>query len=356
MAAKLGLTARVGAFILIKKLGILLLLLVALAAGALYWAWQLPLQNNAVVRLEIQAGQSLAVLAPKWQNEGWLPNAWLLRLQARVLGFKSLRQGEFDLPVGLNGEGFLAFLQSATPVAHKITLVEGRPLREALAVISAEPALVQDISPLTLESVAQRLGLEGSAEGWIYPDTYVFFRGEKVSTLLTQAHQRLHKVLMQSWQQRAPNLPYKTPYEALIMASIVEKETAVAQERPQIAGVFVRRLEKNMRLETDPTVIYGLGADFDGNLKRVHLQDGSNPWNTYRHFGLPPSPIALAGKEAIEAALHPASGNELFFVARGDGSHVFSATLEAHNQAVREYQLKRVNNYRSTPQARKDPQ
>lgn len=328
----------------------------ALVAGALYWAWHLPLQNSAVVRLEIQAGQSLASLSPKWQAEGWLPNARLLRLQARVLGFKSLRQGEFDLPVGLDGEGFLAFLQSATPVTHKITLVEGRPLREALALITADPHLTQDITPLTLEAVAQRLGLEGSAEGWIYPDTYVFFRGEKVSTLLTQAHQRLHKALAEAWQNRAPDLPYNTPYEALIMASIVEKETAVPQERPQIAGVFVRRLEKNMRLETDPTVIYGLGVDFDGNLKRVHLQDSSNLWNTYRHFGLPPTPIALVGKEALQAALHPEIGKTLFFVARGDGSHVFSATLEAHNQAVREYQLKRVNQYRSTPQARKDPQ
>ena len=160
----------------------------------------------------------------------------------------------------------------------------------------------------------------------------------------------MQEVLAQEWSQRDPGLPYESPYEALIMASIIERETGLPEEREQISGVFFRRLQKRMRLQTDPTVIYGLGAEFDGNLRRAHLQDDSNPYNTYRHRGLPPSPIALPGRAAIRAALHPAPGDSLYFVARGDGGHVFSTTLEAHERAVRKYQLQRRADYRSSPQ------
>jgi UPF0755 protein len=159
----------------------------------------------------------------------------------------------------------------------------------------------------------------------------------------------MQTVLQQEWQGRASGLPYETPYEALIMASIIERETGLVQEREQIAGVFVRRLHKGMRLQTDPTVIYGLGSGYDGNLRRKHLNDVSNPYNSYRHGGLPPTPIALPGRAAIHAALHPAEGDALYFVARGDGGHVFSATLAEHERAVRKYQLRRRKDYRSSP-------
>jgi UPF0755 protein len=157
-------------------------------------------------------------------------------------------------------------------------------------------------------------------------------------------------VLNAEWESRSAGLPYDSPYDALIMASLVEKETAVASERERIAGVFVRRLAKKMRLQTDPTIIYGLGAQFDGNLRSRHLKDSSNRYNTYRHHGLPPTPIALVGREAIHAALHPAEGEALYFVARGDGSHHFSTTLDEHNRAVRKYQIeRRREDYRSVP-------
>ncbi|WP_228346730.1 endolytic transglycosylase MltG [Venatoribacter cucullus] len=326
-------------------------LLLVLLCGLLLANWLAPLNNTDTVRVDIRPGQTLSALSRQWQADGWLPSALVLRIQARLLGYeRSLRTGEYDIPPGLNGTELLALLATATPVSYRIALIEGQPLREALRLLAAETRLQQDVEPFNEEQVARLLGINGSAEGWIYPDTYVFQRGEKVSVLLQQGYQRMQQQLQQAWEQRQPGLPYKTPYDALIMASLVEKETGVEYERAQIAGVFVRRLQKKMRLETDPTVIYGLGEAFSGNLRRSHLRDAANVWNTYRHRGLPPTPIALAGRKALEAALHPAEGTELFFVARGDGTHVFSDTLEAHNRAVREYQIRnRRTDYRSAP-------
>jgi UPF0755 protein len=186
-----------------------------------------------------------------------------------------------------------------------------------------------------------RLGLAGEhPEGRFFPDTYYYTRGMSDVQLLQRAYQTMTQFLARAWQERDPDLPYQKPYEALIMASIIEKETGAPDERRQIAGVFVRRLQKHMRLQTDPTVIYGIGADFDGNLRRRDLTTDT-PYNTYRRRGLPPSPIAMPGAEAIIAALHPDDSDKLYFVARGDGSHYFSATIEEHNRAVRKYQLKR---------------
>lgn len=336
---------------MLKKLLATLSLLMVIGAGVALAFWYAPLNNTDTVRIDIRSGDTLGRLSRQWEADGWLPSALVLRLQARLYGLeRAVRTGEYDIPVGLNMPQLLQLLATAAPVSYRITLIEGRPLREALQVLAAEQHLEQDVQPLTLEQVSALLNIKGSAEGWIYPDTYVFQRGERVSAILRQAHSRMQEQLQQAWEQRQSGLPYKTPYDALIMASLVEKETGVEYERPVIAGVFVRRLQKNMRLETDPTVIYGLGETFDGNLRRVHLRDASNPWNTYRHRGLPPTPIALAGRKALEAALHPADGTELFFVARGDGTHVFSDTLEAHTRAVRQYQIRnRRSDYRSAP-------
>ena len=332
------------------RLGTGLVFILIILAAAL---WQLPNNNQETVRIEIRQGDTLSGLARQWQQDGWLPSALLLRAQARITGQgRVLRRGEFDVPPGLSGPRLLSYLASATPVSYRVSLIEGHDLREALQALQDASRLEQDVQPLTPATVAAELGISGNPEGWLYPDTYVYHSGDKVSTLLRQAYQRMQQQLQQAWDERADDLPYDSPYQALIMASIVEKETGAVAERPVIAGVFVRRLQKNMRLETDPTVIYGLGVDFDGNLRKKHLLDRSNPYNTYRHKGLPPTPIALAGRAALDAALHPAAGEELYFVARGDGSHQFSATLEEHNKAVRQYQIyRRKKDYRSAPPA-----
>jgi UPF0755 protein len=190
--------------------------------------------------------------------------------------------------------------------------------------------------------------LPSEAEGWFFPDTYTYVSGMKISDVLRQAHSRMRTILDEEWQKRAADLPYKNPYEALVMASIVEKETGAAHERKQIAGVFIRRMKTGMKLQTDPTVIYGLGKNFTGDLKRSHLKEYT-PWNTYVIDGLPPTPIAWPSRAAINAALNPASGTAVFFVAKGDGTHVFSETMEQHQSAINEYQLRRKANYQSSP-------
>ncbi len=201
----------------------------------------------------------------------------------------------------------------------------------------------------TSEQVMEAVGAAGQhPEGWFFPDTYMFSGSETDLDILKRAYSRMVRVLDEEWENREQGLPYNSPYEALIMASIVERETGVAHERQEVAGVFVRRLHKGMRLQTDPTVIYGMGDDYDGRIRTRDLR-AYTPYNTYRIDGLPPTPIALPGRDSVHAALHPADGDALFFVARGDGSHKFSRTLAEHQKAVREFQLNRREDYRSFP-------
>ena len=330
---------------------LLIPLLTLIGGAAAGWLWlNQTNQNIEPVVVDIRKGDTLTSLARQWQNDGWLRSAFALKVAGRITGLsRELKPGEYIVPAQLDNFALLSFLADARPRTYRITLIEGRPVREAIAVLGGAEYLLQDLGELSVDSVAAFLKLSGSPEAQLYPDTYVYHRDEPVSSLISQSHERLERVLAEEWEGRQKNLPYKTPYEALIMASIVEKETGVASERPVIAGVFVRRLRQGMRLETDPTVIYGLGSDFSGNLTRAHLRDSTNPYNTYRHKGLPPGPIALAGRDAIHAALHPADGTELYFVAKGDGSHYFSSTLDEHNNAVRRYQLRRRDDYRSSP-------
>ena len=193
-------------------------------------------------------------------------------------------------------------------------------------------------------------------EGWFFPDTYSYSATDSVSDILVQAHGQMQRILDRAWQARDADLPYKTAYEALIMASIIEKETGVTYERPEIAGVFVRRLQRGMRLQTDPTVIYGMGDAYKGNIRRKHLKQ-LTAYNTYRINGLPPTPIAMPSAAAIEAALHPLPGSSLYFVARGDGSHYFSDSFAEHQRAVRQYQIKqRAQNYQSAPSKKQQSQ
>jgi UPF0755 protein len=250
---------------------------------------------------------------------------------------------------GMTVEGLIDLWKRGEMVQYSVTLVEGWNFHQVRAALAKEEKLDNTLEGLSDSQVMEKLGHAGLfPEGRFFPDTYRFVRGMTDVELLKTAYDRLDEVLAKEWNQRATDLPYSDPYQALIMASLVEKETGVPQERGQIAGVFVRRMAIGMLLQTDPTVIYGLGDRYSGKLTRAHLKEPT-PYNTYVIAGLPPTPIAMVGREAIHAALNPVAGNSLYFVARGDGSHVFSDDLDAHNNAVREYQLKRRADYRSSP-------
>jgi UPF0755 protein len=291
-------------------------------------------------RLLIPPGASLRHVTTVLARDRILPHPLYLRWLAGLEGkSKSVQAGEYLLEPGVTPRQLLAKLVSGAVLQHAFTIVEGWTFAQMLDALGHQDAIVHTLNGLTSDQVMTRIGHPGEQpEGRFMPDTYHFPRGTTDVAFLQRAYQAMAMRLDEEWQRRDPDLPYQSPYDALIMASIIEKETALPEERPEIAGVFVRRLARHMRLQTDPTVIYGLGARFDGNLTRKDLAADSL-YNTYMHAGLPPTPIALPGLASLRAALHPAAGDALFFVSRGDGSHVFSATLAAHNEAVRRYQI-----------------
>ena len=261
-------------------------------------------------------------------------------------GSTSVKSGSYMLRPGQSlVDAFTLFTQGDEHL-FAVSLVEGLTLAQWLEALRANQDLVFDVNEQTLSNLTQGNGVDWCCEnaqhteGVFLADTYFFTKGTKASDVLKRAHRALITFVSQEWEKRAEDLPLSSPYDALILASIIEKETAVPKERDMIAGVFINRLNKNMRLQTDPTVIYGIGSEFDGNITRKHLRTAT-PYNTYVIKGLPPTPIAMAGKAAIHAALHPLATDALYFVAKGDGSHQISNTLKAHNAAVRKYQLKR---------------
>lgn len=327
-------------------------LLVAIAGWQQHVALKQPLAIAGERLLEVPSGATPSGLLNRLENEGVLEGALWLRLYWRFnYDGKGLQSGEYRLTPGQTAAELLQQWRRGEVVQYSLTLVEGWTFRQLRTALAGQERLEQTLTGLDDGAVMQRLGLDGQhPEGRFFPDTYRYVRGMRDVDLLRQAHQRLVEVLDGEWQQRAADLPYRDAYQALIMASLVEKETGVAAEREQIAGVFVRRLRLGMLLQTDPTVIYGLGERYAGNLTRADLREAT-PYNTYVNAGLPPTPIAMVGREAIRAALHPAGGDSLYFVARGDGSHVFSRSLDEHNRAVREFQLKRREDYRSSPPA-----
>jgi len=261
---------------------------------------------------------------------------WLASFEGKA---QSIKAGEYLFEPGVSPLQLLDQVVSGAVMQHTMTIVEGWTFVQLLVSLRRQDAIEQTLVGLSRDQTMERLGLAHQhPEGRFLPDTYHFPRGTSDIVFLRRAYQAMETRLSEEWARREQGLPFQTPYEALIMASIIEKETALPEERPEIAGVFVRRLARGMRLQTDPTVIYGLGDRFDGNLRRRDLATDS-PYNTYMHAGLPPTPIALPGLASLHAALHPAPGDAIYFVARGDGSHEFSATLEAHNKAVRRYQL-----------------
>jgi UPF0755 protein len=328
-----------------------LALLGVLAFNEIERRWQQPLAiSQDGHALTIAAGDSLRGVVNKLHGEGIVSYPNLVVLYGRWTGLdQQIKRGEYLLTPGLTAQSLLLLLQSGKVIQYQVTLPEGITLARAVEILGRQVEVQQVLTGPDDQRITATIEPQQAAEGLFFPDSYRFDRGTTDLQLLQRAHTSMLEVLEQEWQGREPNLPYETAYEALIMASIIERETGLPEERQQIAGVFVRRLQKGMRLQTDPTVMYGLGSGFDGNLRRKHLADDSNVFNTYRHRGLPPTPIALPGRAAIHAALHPAQGKTLFFVARGDGGHQFCETLAEHERAVRKYQLQRRQDYRSSP-------
>ena len=299
-------------------------------------------------------GGSLISVTHSLSKQGVLDFPRVFTVYCRLSGRgDSIKAGDYFFKRGLTPRKLLNKLERGDVQYFQVTLVEGWRQLQILSALRSQQKLDVSLADTEQEINANQLGIDvpyQSLEGLFFPDTYRYHSGTTDIELLQQAYQRMQNVLEEAWRGRSENLPYANAYEALIMASLVEKETGDASERAEIAGVFVRRLRKGMRLQTDPAIIYGLGAGFDGNLRSRHLKDASNPYNTYRHHGLTPTPIALAGREAIHAALHPAGGESLYFVAKGDGSHYFSRTLEEHQKAVRKYQIyQRRKDYSSAP-------
>ncbi|RZU98532.1 endolytic transglycosylase MltG [Spiribacter vilamensis] len=323
---------------------LLVVLLAALAIAAsqkIQQIEQTPLTETDRPPVTIPSGSSFATVATLLTDRGLIDHPLPLRLYARWKGAAArIQAGEYAIDAGLTAAGLMQRMVDGDVVQYRFTIIEGWRIEELIAAIHGHPAIDRTLPP-DVDHAAIMTAIDrpdDAAEGRFLPETYRFPRGTTDVALLRRANRDLESTLESAWAERADDLPLADADEALTLASIIEKETGQADERRRIAGVFIRRLNRGMRLQTDPTVIYGLGEEFDGDLLRRHLR-ADTPYNTYTRHGLPPTPIALAGRAAIDAAVNPAAGDSLYFVSRGDGSHVFSATLEAHNRAVRRYQL-----------------
>jgi UPF0755 protein len=319
-----------------------LAVLLASGLGLASLAWRelnAPLQvSTQDSLLQIAAGTSFHRVTADLAERGLLDQPWLLNLYARATDKATrVRAGEYELTEGLTPVALLDKLVRGDVFLHQITIVEGSRFAEVLAALRMHPAIAA--TSLDGAAIMSALGAPGvHPEGQFFPDTYRFALGTSDVDVLRVAHEALAAQLQAAWDARSPDLLLKNEYEALTLASIIEKETALASERRLIAGVFHERLRRNMRLQTDPTVIYGIGETFDGNLRRQDLEHDT-PYNTYTRAGLPPTPIALPGAGSLVAAVTPENNGAIYFVAtgRGDGSHYFSSTLEEHEQAVRDY-------------------
>lgn len=328
--------------------GLAAVLLVLAAAGLAAYGlarwYHAPLALRTAMVVEVAPGEPLARVAQRLAAQGVLRWPRLYSWLARRQGLATrIRAGEYELQPGTSPAGLLEQLVEGRVLLHPVTLVDGWTWMAALEALHDNPVLSRVVLDPADPTLMARLGAPGvAAEGQFYPDTYLVPRGTSDLELLRLAHARLAAQLAAAWGARRPDLPLATPYELLILASLVEKETAAPEERPHIAAVFVNRLRRGMRLQTDPTVIYGLGGRYDGHIHRRDLTTDT-PYNTYTRDGLPPTPIALVGAPALMAAAQPADSGDLYFVAtgRGDGRHQFSTTLEAHNAAVARYLAQR---------------
>ncbi len=343
--------------LLIASLLFILFLLLAVATWVQLNRWMdtpFELTEGGGVVYEVNKGSSLRAVAYDLAAQGYLKKPWWFIVYARLTSAdRGIQAGEYALLDGLTPKALLTHLSAGAVHYYPLTVIEGWTIDQLLANL-AYHSMLSGVDQASASWLSDNIASNyPSAEGLLFPDTYYYYKGMPVEVLLQQAHRRMQTILMREWEARAPDLPLATPYEALILASLIEKETAVDEERADIAGVFTRRLQRGMRLQTDVAVIYGLGSVFDGDLRVTHLRDASNPYNSYRHNGLPPTPIALPGEASIHAALNPAAGDALYFVAKGDGRHYFSATLAEHQKAVKKYQIEqRRKDYSSVPTGR----
>jgi UPF0755 protein len=326
-----------------RKFFLIFLIFLAFVGGAGYWFYNeiqrfghQPVNADGPLVLWLPPGTSYTAMVRQLETLGVTRADWRWRVLGR-LNPPQLKAGEYLIPPGTSVREMIDRIERGEVRSHRLTIIEGWTFARLRQVLAVDPRLRQGTRNLDEAELMARLGCDDCyAEGRFLPETYFFVRGTTDLDLLARAHEAMNRTLVEAWASRDADLPLNTPEELLVLASIIERETGQASERTRVAGVFVRRLQIGMRLQTDPTVVYGLGDDFDGRIRRVHLRT-DHPWNTYTRHGLPPTPIALPGRASIEAAANPADGTALYFVSRGDGTHQFSDTLAEHNAAVNRY-------------------
>ena len=327
-------------FRLLARVGALLIVAGGGAAAAAWWwlAQPLPLPASPY-SFDVPAGASLRHVARDLTAAGIIPGEWPLVALARLHGVdRAIKAGNYEIASGITLPQLLEALTQGDAARTALTVIEGATFAEVKRALRTQAGVTDTLLDLPDAEVMQRIGATGeSAEGWFFPDTYYFVSGSTDAALLARAYRLMRARLDAAWERRTPGLPLKDPYDALILASIVEKETAAAADRPLIASVYLNRLRLGMRLQADPTVIYGIGAGFDGSLRKRDLE-ADTPYNTYTRDGLPPTPIALPGQASLDAVTSPPQTAYLYFVARGDGTSEFSTSLADHNRAVSKYQ------------------
>jgi UPF0755 protein len=307
------------------------------AVGLRWWHGAAIWSGESQV-LVVEQGASMGQVAEQLAHHGMVTAPRLFALAGRLTGAdRGIRAGHYQIDKPMSPRALMRLLVSGEAHSYKVTLVEGKTFKELLAAVQAHPHVQSELEGVGDPWVVSTFVDANGPEGWLFPDTYYFLADTTDKAIIMRAYQSMQNALDQIWVTRAENLPISSPYQALILASIVEKETSISSERADIAGVFIRRLQKNMRLQTDPTIIYGLGERYQGDITRAHLRDKENIYNTYQHSGLPPTPIASPGRASLEAAVRPKEGTALYFVADGEGGHVFSDTLSEHERAVRSY-------------------